>query len=52
MINLDWDQFAKSGAIIRINENEVLIGWGNRLWMDKPHPSFYKPQFFFPRFFF
>jgi menaquinone-specific isochorismate synthase len=52
MINLDWDQFAKSGAIIRINENEVLIGWGNRLWMDKPHPSFYKPQFFFPDFFF
>jgi menaquinone-specific isochorismate synthase len=44
------EHFAESGALISLDHDRVLVGWGKRQWMAKPenedHPFFYFPDFF------
>lgn len=47
--SLDFDRFLRSGAIISIGNDKLLIGYGAQQWMENPpqgSPSFYFPDFF------
>lgn len=50
MKNFPFDDFAKSGAIISKNPNQLLIGWGKTQWFKEPEEKapllFYFPDFF------
>ncbi|MBA3722382.1 MAG: chorismate-binding protein [Parachlamydiaceae bacterium] len=50
-MEFDYNSFIKSGAIISIDENKVLLGWGKSFWkhhkeLDSKIPAFYFPDFF------
>lgn len=48
--DLDLQSFIGCGSLIRLDENQYLIGWGKRIWMEDTNktdqPCFYFPDFF------
>ncbi len=47
----DLENFLNCGTIVTSSRGRVLIGWGERKWLEKPHEtlhvSYYFPDYFF-----
>lgn len=44
---MDLNEFTKSGSLVSIDADKVLVGWGKRIWSkNNSEPSFYFPHFF------
>lgn len=47
-MSISLEEFRIAGAVCSLNAHETLIGWGNKIWAEKPlsYPVWYAPDFF------
>lgn len=46
-MDIEIASFLKCGALIAVNQESLLVGWGSRQWLASPAPcSFYFPNYF------